>query len=51
MLRFLARALARLLGRVPLDPVEHGDLQHAHWDRTLRLWLTHEDDSEIAPAA
>jgi hypothetical protein len=51
MLRFLARALARLLSRNELDRVGHADLRHAHWDRALQLWVTHEDDSEIAPAA
>lgn len=35
-------ALWWLARRPDSQPVAHSDLEHAHWDRSERRWLTHE---------
>ena len=52
MLRYIARGLARVVGLAPEGPVvAHADLEHMHWDRDLRSWMTHGQDEERAEAA
>lgn len=51
MLKYLAAAFGSLLTRAPQAPVQHGRLQHAHWDRGSRRWVTHEEGSDLARAA
>lgn len=50
MVMYIARAVAwglsRMLRVPPAEPVAHGDLEHAHWDRTSRRWFTHDDHPE-----
>ncbi len=46
MTQAIAWAVARMLGRPQAEPVSHGALEHAHWDRVERRWYTHEDHTE-----
>jgi hypothetical protein len=43
-------AVSRLLGVGPDGPLGHDDLQHAHWDRAARRWLTHQEPPELHAA-
>lgn len=51
MLKYLAAAFGSLLTRASQAPIEHGRLQHAHWDRGARRWVTHEEVCDFAQAA
>ncbi len=48
MVRYLARALAHLARGTARRPSGHGDLEHAHWDRAQRQWVTHEEHLQEA---
>lgn len=57
MVMYKAQAIGWMLSRMLRIPrserVPHRDLEHAHWDPTLRRWFTHEEAAEgrVARAA
>ena len=54
MIRYAVRAVVWGLSRMVRvsrgEPVAHGELEHAHWDRSRRRWYTHGDDPETTAA-
>ena len=41
------QAVISALGIRRQEPVAHGDLEHAHWDRATRTWHTHENEPAV----
>ena len=40
--------LYRLFNPAPAEPISHGRLEHAHWDRAGRRWVTHGEAGDAA---
>lgn len=51
MARSLLRALFRLIVAGRTEALAHDALPHAHWDRGLGGWVTHEDPGDAERAA
>lgn len=51
MVMYIAQAIRwgviSALGIRREEPVAHGDLEHAHWDRATRTWHTHENEPAV----
>ena len=48
MARAITWGVARMLGIPEEQPIEHDELEHAHWDTAARSWVVHRDEPATA---